>query len=90
MSCPECLRALQRAIHTRYSNRCPQCDIRRLAYLTPEARERKLDAIQHLTSYAARARIAEEVRVETARIVALQQNERATHGNRHGRTARHR
>lgn len=71
MSCTACLRALQVAAHRDYQDKCPGCQIRKLAHMAPEARERQLDLLVHLCGPGARARVRQELRVELARIKKL-------------------
>ena len=62
---------MQVAAHRDYLERCPGCQIRKLAHMAPEKRERQLDLLCHLCGPAARARVRQELRVEMARIKKL-------------------
>jgi hypothetical protein len=70
-SCPSCTRALQVALHKDYRDACPACQIRKLAHMPQEKRERQLDLLTHLCGPGARARVQQELRVELARIRKL-------------------
>lgn len=71
MTCPSCIRALQVAAHRDYQEKCPGCQIRKLAHMAPAQRERQLDLLVHLCGPQARARVQQELRVEQARIRKL-------------------
>jgi hypothetical protein len=71
MSCSSCTRALQVATHRGYVEKCPACQIRKLAHMPVEQRERQLDLLCHLCGPDARARVRQELRVELARIRKL-------------------
>lgn len=71
MTCPSCTRALQVATHRAYLEKCPGCQIRKLAHMPADQRERQLDLLCHLCGPDARARVRQELRVELARIRKL-------------------
>lgn len=73
MTCPSCLRAQQVPAHRDYREGCPQCQIRKLAHMPAQERERQLDLLCHLCGPAARARVRQELRVELARIRQLRE-----------------
>lgn len=75
MTCPACTRALQVALHQDYRLACPGCQIRKLAHMPSEDRERQLDLLTHLCGPGARKRVRQELRVEQARIRALRKAE---------------
>lgn len=71
MACTSCIHAMQVAAHRDYQEKCPTCQIRKLAHMAPEQRERQLDLLCHLCGPGARARVRQELRVELARIKKL-------------------
>lgn len=71
MSCPECLRALQRVVHQQYTEGCHGCTFRALAYMPSEQREHFYDMACHLSGDVARAELRRNVLIEIARIAAL-------------------
>ena len=71
MNCRHCLRAEQTAVWRSFTPGCNPCELRRIAYMTGEERERYLDRVQHLSGYSARQRVREDVDIERARIEVL-------------------
>lgn len=71
MTCPECLRALQRVVHQHYAEGCHECTYRALAYMKAEERERYFDRVCHLSGPQARDELRRNVDLERARIAAL-------------------
>lgn len=69
--CPECRKALSIVVHEWYADDCPDCEIRRLAYLPSAELTQELDEIEHKQGHTARVRIYQRLRVEKARIAVL-------------------
>ena len=62
MNCRHCLRAEQTAVWRSFTPGCNPCELRRIAYMTGEERERYLDRVQHLSGYSARQRVSGAIR----------------------------
>lgn len=71
MQCSACLAAMQVADYRHYVKACVGCQIRKLAHMPAEKRERQLDLLCHLCGPGARERVRQEMRVELARIRKL-------------------
>lgn len=72
-SCPQCLKALQVALHEVFVENCIGCVVRRLALMSSEEREWYLDRLQHLCGWDTRAEVLRMVTLERARIAALKE-----------------
>lgn len=73
MSCPECLRALQRVVHRDYQRGCTGCEARMWAYASLEERERFYEKAQAHGGESCRREIKRLVDEERARIAALKE-----------------
>lgn len=71
MTCLECLRARQLVVHRVFGESCMGCEVRRIAYMSREAREQFFDRVQHLGGMGDRIEAIRLVTQERARIAAL-------------------
>lgn len=71
MTCPQCLHAQQLVTWQHYAENCYGCEVRKLAGMDFEKRQKQLDLVAHLCGPAARAEVVKLLSIERARVYRL-------------------